>query len=56
YVHQGYIVNFDLIQEVAKSTVILRDYIEVPISRKYYKDVKERFMNSLYQKLNLAPN
>lgn len=51
YVHQGYIVNFDIIQEVGKSIIVLADYIEVPVSRKYYKDIKERFMNRIYVKL-----
>jgi two-component system response regulator LytT len=51
YVHQGYIVNFDMIQEVGKNTIVLADYIEVPVSRKYYKDIKERFMNRIYVKL-----
>lgn len=51
YVHQGYIVNFDMILEVGKTMVVLADYMEVPISRKYYKGLKERFMNQIYVKL-----
>ncbi|SHO53002.1 LytR/AlgR family response regulator transcription factor [Anaerocolumna xylanovorans] len=51
YVHQGYIVNLDMIQEVGKTMIVLADYIEVPISRKYYKSIKERFMNRIYVKL-----
>lgn len=51
YVHQGYIVNFDMVLEVGKTIVVLADYMEVPVSRKYYKEVKERFMNRIYNKL-----
>ncbi len=49
YVHQGYIVNFDMIMEVTKTSVVLADYIEVPVSRRYYKEVKANFMNRIYQ-------
>lgn len=52
YVHQGYIVNFDRILEVGKNMVVLADYMEVPVSRKYYKELKERFMSRIYDKLN----
>lgn len=48
YIHQGYIVNYSMILEVANNTVILKDYIELPISRKYYKSTKNRFMNDIY--------
>lgn len=53
YTHQGYLVNFDMIKEVAKTSVVLEDYIEVPISRKYYKGIRERFMNQIYKSVNL---
>jgi two-component system, LytTR family, response regulator LytT len=52
YVHQGYIVNFDRILEVGKNMVVLADYMEIPVSRKYYKELKERFMSRIYDKLN----
>lgn len=51
YVHQGYIVNFDMILEVGKTMVVLADYMEVPVSRKYYKGLKERFIEQIYVKL-----
>lgn len=47
YTHQGYIVNYDKIQEVLDNSVILDDYIEIPLSRRYYKPLKERFMEEL---------
>ena len=56
YTHQGYLVNFDMIKEVAKTSVVLEDYIEVPISRKYYKGIRERFMNQIYKSANLKQN
>lgn len=49
YIHQGYIVNFDLIMEVTKTSVILADYIEIPVSRRYYKEVREKFMEKIYR-------
>lgn len=52
YTHQGYIVNFNMIMEVGKTMVVLADYIEIPISRKYYKEIKNRFMDTIYKKLN----
>ncbi|MFV0341772.1 MAG: LytR/AlgR family response regulator transcription factor [Anaerocolumna sp.] len=52
YIHQGYIVNFNMIMEVGKTMVVLADYIEIPISRKYYKEIKTRFMDNIYQKMN----
>ncbi|MDF2802330.1 MAG: Response regulator of the LytR/AlgR family [Anaerocolumna sp.] len=56
YIHQGYIVNFNMIMEVGKTMVVLADYIEIPISRKYYKDVKSRFMDNIYEKMNYTIN
>lgn len=50
YIHQGFMVNFNMIKEVTKTTVILKDNIEIPISRKYHKEVKERFMHKIYSK------
>ncbi len=56
YIHQGYIVNFNMIMEVGKTMVVLADYIEIPISRKYYKEVKTRFMDKIYEKMNYTIN
>jgi two-component system, LytTR family, response regulator LytT len=56
YIHQGYIVNFNMIMEVGKTMVVLADYIEIPISRKYYKEVKTRFMDNIYEKMNYTLN
>jgi two-component system response regulator LytT len=49
YTHQGYLVNFNQIKEVSETSVFLEDYIEVPISRKYHKPIKDRFMNNVYK-------
>jgi len=49
YTHQGYIVNYDKIQQVLESSVILEDYIEIPLSRKYYQAMKERFIKDVYE-------
>lgn len=56
YTHQGYIVNFGMIMEVGKTMIVLADYIEIPISRKYYKNVKNRFMENIYEKINTNIN
>lgn len=56
YIHQGYIVNFNMIMEVGKTMVVLADYIEIPISRKYYKEIKTRFMDNIYEKMNFTIN
>ena len=51
YTHQGYIVNYNKIQEVLENSVILEDYIEIPLSRKYHKSTKTRFMNDLHRSI-----
>lgn len=47
YVHQGYIVNFDHIKEVLPDKIYLSSDLEVPVSRKYYKEMRELHMNKL---------
>jgi len=42
YVHQGFIVNFNKVKEVGNKTVFFGDDVEVPLSRKHKKEVKER--------------
>ncbi|MCR5755827.1 MAG: LytTR family DNA-binding domain-containing protein [Acetatifactor sp.] len=42
YVHQGFIVNFDKIKEVGNESVYFGDDVEVPLSRKHRREVKER--------------
>lgn len=48
YIHQGYIVNYAKILNVEGSYIVMEGNIQLPISRKYYKSTKERFMNDLY--------
>lgn len=49
FVHQGYIVNFNHIMEVRTRAVIVTGSLEVPISRKYYKEMRERHMDKIYR-------
>lgn len=47
-IHQGYIVNFDRITCIEKSIIRLDYTVDLPISRKYYKAIKDRFYRDLY--------
>ncbi|MBQ7925823.1 MAG: response regulator transcription factor [Lachnospiraceae bacterium] len=49
YAHQGYVVNFDKIKEVLPTFIALGEGREVPVSRKYQKELSERHMNMIYQ-------
>lgn len=49
YTHQGFIVNFEKIKEVAEGTAFLGEGVEVPISRRYQKTLKERHMDKIYR-------
>lgn len=49
FVHQGYIVNFNHILEVQAKAVIVTGPLDVPISRKYYKEMRERHMDKIYR-------
>lgn len=48
YTHQGYIVNFPYIKEVSREKICLGNGTEIPVSRKYYTEVKERHMNKIF--------
>lgn len=47
YIHQGYIINYNKILDVEHNTIILKDFIKLPLSRKYYKSIKERFIDDI---------
>ena len=49
YCHQGYIVNFDKIKEVKKEIICFGEGREVPVSRRYQSELKERHMNEIYR-------
>ncbi len=49
YVHQGFIVQFPKVKEVEKNCVYFAGHIRVPVSRKYQKEVQERFKERLYR-------
>ena len=44
YTHQGYIVNFDHIEEVASDRIYVEGGLEIPVSRRYYKTLHEMHM------------
>lgn len=47
YSHQGYIVNLDKIKEVRPDCVCFGYGREAPVSRKYYKALRERHMDMI---------
>lgn len=49
YVHQGYVVNFDKIKEVKQNTVCFGEGREIPVSRKYQAELKNRHMDKIYR-------
>ena len=49
YCHQGYIVNFDKIKEVKKEVICFGEGKEVPVSRRYQSELRERHMNKIYR-------
>lgn len=51
YVHQGYIVNFDEIKEVKENVICFGRNVEVPVSRRRYKEVRDRHLNRIKQLL-----
>lgn len=51
YVHQGYIVNFDEIKEVKENVICFGRNVEVPVSRRRYKEVRDRHLNRVKQQL-----
>ncbi|MCJ0222574.1 LytTR family transcriptional regulator DNA-binding domain-containing protein [Clostridioides difficile] len=42
--HKSYIINLNYVENIKSNTVILDSQEEVPISRYRYKDIKERFL------------
>lgn len=51
YSHQGYIVNFNEIKEVKENVICLGRNVEVPVSRRRYKEVRDRHLNRVKQQL-----
>lgn len=49
YVHQGFIVQFPKIKEVEKNWICFSGHVKVPVSRKYQKEVQQRFQERLYR-------
>lgn len=47
YVHQGYIVNFSCIREVLSDRIYLAGDLEIPVSRRYYQELRELHMNKI---------
>lgn len=52
YTHQGFIVNFNKIKEVLSTNIIMEGNIKIPLSRKYQKTVKERFIAGIYNDIS----
>ncbi|MBP3678255.1 MAG: response regulator transcription factor [Agathobacter sp.] len=49
FTHQGFIVNFDKIKEVKKDTVCFGAGREIPVSRRYQAELRERHINKIYR-------
>lgn len=49
YTHQGFIANFDKIKEVCDESVMFGEGCEIPVSRKYQKDLRKRHMADIYK-------
>ena len=49
YVHQGYIVNFNHIWEVKQKVIVVTGALEVPLSRKYHNEMRDRHMDKIYR-------
>lgn len=49
FTHQGFIVNFDKIKEVKKDIICLGAGREIPVSRRYQNELRERHMNKIYR-------
>lgn len=46
-VHRSYLVNMQYIKKISKTELTLKNNILIPISRTYYNDLKEKFINYL---------
>lgn len=51
YAHQGYIVNFDRMIEVQREKILLAEGAEIPMSRRYYKDLRKLHMEKVRKTL-----
>lgn len=47
FAHQGYIVNFAHIREVAQDRIYLVGDLEIPVSRRYQKELRELHMDKV---------
>lgn len=47
YTHQGFIANFDKIKEVCPESVMFGGGCEIPVSRKYQRDLRKRHMDMI---------
>lgn len=54
YTHQGFIVNFDKVKEVSQDAILLGEGKDIPVSRKYYKELRERKMREIYRSKDAA--
>lgn len=47
YTHQGFIANFEKIKEVCQDSVMFGEGCEIPVSRRYQKDLRKRHMDMI---------
>lgn len=45
--HNSYLVNMACVREITRTCVVLNDGTEVPVGRRYYKEVQHRFVEYL---------
>lgn len=49
FCHQGYIIDFSKVKEIKGKCACMGKGIEIPISRKYIKDINERYEDTIYR-------
>lgn len=47
YCHQGFLINFDRVKDVTREGVDFGSQILVPVSRKYYKELRAKFLEKI---------
>lgn len=49
-VHRAYLVNLTLIDRILSNSIVLKNKMEIPISRKRHKIVYDAYMDAVFNK------
>lgn len=52
-VHKSYIVNYKYVSNIVGTELMLNNNLNIPIGRKYYKQVKEQFREHLFERMRI---